>query len=92
MSLDNDHQNENDATADWAFRKFAEAGQIAVIPSPNVGRASGRSSKVGSSQNTPSSQDIMDQRGGYVQDTNSMRSRKGSFLLIKPYLTIAQVL
>jgi hypothetical protein len=82
MSLDNDHQNENDTPADWAFRKFAEAGQIAVIPSPHLGRASGRSSRVGSSQNTPSSQDIMDQRGGYVEDTYSMRSRKGSFYLL----------
>jgi hypothetical protein len=69
MSVENDHRNENERQADWAFRKFAEAGQIAVVPSPSAGRVSGVSSSVGSAQITPSSQDIMDQRGGYVTTT-----------------------
>jgi len=67
MSVGNDHQSQNDGPADWAFRKFAEAGQIAVVPSPHAARASARTSRSGTAQNTPSSQDIMDQRGGYVK-------------------------
>jgi hypothetical protein len=67
MSVGKDHQSQNDGPTDWAFRKFAEAGQIAVVPSPNPARSSARTSRTGTAQNTPSSQDIMDQRGGYVK-------------------------
>jgi hypothetical protein len=64
MSVGNNHGSQNDAPADWAFRKFAEAGQITVVPSPNPPKSSARTSRSGTAQNTPSSQDIMDQRGG----------------------------